>query len=985
LEFGILGPLELRTAAGAIGIEARKRRELLAILLLHPNELLSAGRLQHELWGEAAPQTAANTLQVHVSRLRKLLVDADADVTLASEAGGYVLRTDPQRIDAERFGRLVEGAAAERDAATRAATLREALDLWRGPALADVLLEGPSALAIDRLDHARVVAIEEWIDAELECGRHASLVAELESLVGEHPFRERLRAQLMLALYRAGRQVDALEAYRAARITLADDLGIEPGPDLRRLETAILQHDPSLDRPLSRPDASDQPHPEVRKTVTALAARLTPGPNTDPEVAATPLEQAAADVAGALTRAGASIERQTGDEVVAIFGVPVVHEDDPLRAARAALALVAAEAGAAAGQEISIRVGVATGDVLASGTRVRGGLPVAEAVRLREAAAPGDAWLAETTHARVADVARAEHSAPQRGWVLHGLVERRDGPSELRGPLVGRAPELEELKLVVDNAAETPAPTLFSVVGPAGIGKSRLVAELAAALGGDARVLTGRCLPYGEGITFWPLLEIVRSIVGDDLDALERAYGDDPDAGAFAAAVAGAAGLGAATSAGATDVPVAVRKLFERLARERPLLVVVDDAHWAEPTFLELLEHVVLESAGVPLVVVAVARDEPGIRWPDGVEPTELELAPLLPEDAQELVALRAHGLTLDVETARTIAENAAGNPLFIEQLVAVVRDGGDPSTIPESLRGLLAARLDLLDPPELIALQTAAVVGQEVWTRALVELTRDRVADIEGTVARLVAKELLHPARSTLADEEAFRFRHLLVHDAAYESLPKAMRGPLHEQLAGWIEATSSGSTLDEFVGYHFEQAAVYRRELGDSDAAREPAARASERLLRAGHRAAARSDVPAALNLLGRGIGLLEPGDARRAELLTDLADLYRERGEFADAGRRSSWPRERTSSACARRPRPTPPRCSRGRDWSTTRSPPDALLSRGSRRSATSCRRRRRGASSRGSNRRKEARNRRSAIVQARLVPSPSDRDERREGRP
>ena len=248
MEFRLLGPLEVAEHDRSLALGGVKQRSLLAVLLLHANEVVSADRLIDELWGDAPPPTAAKSLQVHVSRLRKELGEG----RLATRAPGYVLHVDPSELDLARFEQLV-GEARTADPGGAAQKLRQALALWRGPALADLAYEPFAQAEIARLEELRLAALEQRIDADLATGRHAELVGELEALVAEHPLRERLRCQLMLALYRSARQAEALDAYREARRELSEELGLEPSEELKQLEQAILQHDPALDLPPETP------------------------------------------------------------------------------------------------------------------------------------------------------------------------------------------------------------------------------------------------------------------------------------------------------------------------------------------------------------------------------------------------------------------------------------------------------------------------------------------------------------------------------------------------------------------------------------------------------------------------------------------------------------------------------------------------------------------------------------------------------------
>ena len=318
MEFRILGPLTAVDDGRAVELPRRKHRALLAALLLRAGETVSGDRLIEDLWGESPPRTARDALQNYVSLLRKSL---GGDVLVTRE-GGYVLDVSPEQVDAVRFERL---AAEAREIVTpdgRAGKLREALELWRGPALADLAYEPFAAVEIARLEELRLAATQDLIDAELELGRHADLVPELETLIQEHPFDERLRGQLMLALYRSGRQAEALEAYRAARRMLDEELGLEPGPPLRELEQAILRHDPALATPaVAKPVTLP-----TRRTVTVLFADLVDSSSLveglDPEAAHSLLQRYFATARAAVEGHGGIVEKFIGDAVMAVFGVP---------------------------------------------------------------------------------------------------------------------------------------------------------------------------------------------------------------------------------------------------------------------------------------------------------------------------------------------------------------------------------------------------------------------------------------------------------------------------------------------------------------------------------------------------------------------------------------------------------------------------------------------------------------------------------------
>ena len=404
MDFRILGPMEVWDGARSLPLPAGRGRALLALLALHPGEVVAADRLIDELWGEHPPATANTVIQGLVSRLRKELEPGrppGIPATILRTVGtGYLLAIEPDAVDAQRFQHLLVQA---RNAApgTRRALIAEALGLWRGPALAEFVYEPFAQRAVTALGELRLVAIEDRIDAELSLGEHRELVAEIERLVEEYPFRERLRGLLMLALYRAGRQADALAAYRRARHALLEELGVEPGPELKSLHQAILRHDTALG-PRPREITAQRWLPLERRTVTVVYTDLRPmaEPGTDPEA----VNRYGAQVLDAATevfrRHGGRVVPILGDSVVALFGLPVAHEDDPIRAVRAAVELrTAAEALSRTSEfTFSPKSGIETGVIIVGGADdIAYGSLVTTAARLQQAASDGDVLVGAVT------------------------------------------------------------------------------------------------------------------------------------------------------------------------------------------------------------------------------------------------------------------------------------------------------------------------------------------------------------------------------------------------------------------------------------------------------------------------------------------------------------------------------------------------------------------------------------------------------------
>ena len=597
--------------------------------------------------------------------------------------------------------------------------------------------------------------------------------------------------------------------------------------------------------------ATTAPPREVRKTVTVLFCDLTGstalGESTDPEALRALLARYFERMKAIVEAHGGTVEKFIGDAVMAVFGIPAAHEDDALRACRAAVEMRDAL------PELGIRgrIGVNTGEVV-TGTseRLATGDAVNVAARLEQGAEPGEVLIGEPT---LELVRAAVVTGPVDLLTLKGksgavpayrLLSVLDAPerSHTLG-FVGREAELAEIVEAWERAKSQTRCELVTVVGDAGVGKSRLVAEALAAV--EARVVRGRCLPYGEGITYWPVVEAVKQLA---------ALPSDPVAEAAVRSLLGESDVGTSGD----EIAWAFRKLLEEQA---PLVVVFDDIQWGEKTFLDLVESTALLSTGAPLLLLCMAR-------PDLVEqrptwPAALRLEPLPAEQAGALIGDEVSG-----ELRERIARAAGGNPLFISEMRAMAAGNGDVE-VPPTLKALLGARLDQLDEPERKVLERGAVEGEIFHRGAVQALAPAEEAQVTTRLAGLVRRELIRPHRPQLPGEDGYRFRHLLIRDAAYDALPKAVRADLHARFAAWLD--DHGDALverDEIVGYHLEQAVRYQAELGQGDSAL--AERAAERLAAAGRRAKDRLDGQAALALLTRAVELLRP---HRLELALEL----------------------------------------------------------------------------------------------------------------
>ncbi len=903
MEFRLLGPLEASVNGQLVELGPAKQRALLVALLLHPNEVLSADHLIDSLWPGRRPQTAENILHGYVSRLRKA-IGHDRIVT---QLPGYRVCVDSDELDTQCFERLLlagRRALADKQPHIASSHLREALQLWRGPALADFAFEGFAQVEIARLEENRLAAIEDRFEADLQVGRHSELIAEIEATIAANPLRERLRAQLMLALYRSGRQAEALGAYRRARDMLINDLGIEASPPLQRLQAAILAQDPGLDLPdRATPDVKSPPSPprSLRKGVTVLLVDLYVPGQIDAELIANLLGACGKRLGSVVTYHGGRVVSQPNQSLVAIFGLPTVHEDDALRAVRAALdaqCVVHDVDGTLCPGSIRLcaKIAIATGEVLAAGEDMVGGALIHDATRLAEAALDGEVLISEATRRLVMSEVEVGQSAQDRAWRLVSANQPTDpAPFRRDSALVGRHEEMNRLRRAFRSVVRRRVCHLFTILGEAGIGKSRLAHEVSSELAQEATALTGRCIPYGEGITFWPLVEALRQAVGQITEeSLRPLLGGEPSAELIVQRVIRAFGLGDGAIE-ADEAFWALRKVFESLARERPLILVIEDIHWAEPTLLAFVEHLADWSRGSPMLIVCLARPElldSRPTWGGGkLHSSSTVLEGLSADDSATLITMLATSrAALSVGERIRIAEIAGGNPLFIEQVLAFAGDRAaiDSLSIPPTIHALLSARLDRLDDDERRMLEAASIIGREFSKEALASICEqyDR-DDLELILERLLRKELVRPVSHKVTARETFRFRHSLIRDATYESLPKEERAGLHESYANWLGsgAEPRHADLEEVLGYHLERAYQCRIAIaaGESNQLYALATCAANHLAAAGRRALNRSDIPAGIALLARSAALLNASDPAKGELLTDLADALHERGQW------------------------------------------------------------------------------------------------------
>jgi class 3 adenylate cyclase/tetratricopeptide (TPR) repeat protein len=675
---------------------------------------------------------------------------------------------------------------------------------------------------------------------------------------------------------------------------------------------------------------------EERKVLTVVFCDLKDstalGEALDPEALGEVLDLYFTTTSRVLNRHGGAIQKFIGDAVVAAFGIPVVHEDDALRAVRAAIEMREAlsrlnrQLKAGYGVELEIRMGVHTGEVVVrtavNDQQVLTGDTLNTAARLEQAAGPDEILVGEPTYRLVRDAIEVEpldpldlkgKSQPVPAFRLVRVFGDEQSSRRHDAPMVGRDAEQEMLLASFERADDERKCLLITVVGEAGVGKSRLVRALIEATGGRARVLRGRCLPYGEGITFWPILSIVREACGISTDdpadvALSKldAVNDDTE---VSRRVASALGWSP------EQLPVAelfwgVREMLERLARERPLVLVIDDVHWAAPTLIELMNHLIDTVADGPMLLLCTARPdmfETHPDWSEGPRANRLVLGRLPDGAAAQVIDNLLGGVEVPDEIRSVVIRASEGNPLFVEQLVSMLIDSGvlvelDGSwvatrslgqlDVPPSISALLTARLDLLSPDERAVIEPASVIGLGFPSGAVRELVQ---ATLQGQVGdhleSMTRKQLVQPTPDPDRALDDHRFHHILIRDAAYRRSLKRARADLHERFARWLEHFDDEHARrgehDEIVGYHLEQAFTYRRQLGRADEHLDDlGGRAARKLSAAGRRAFVRGDLPAAVNLLSRARDVLSAGDPMRLAVLPDLAEAMMESGDFDGA---------------------------------------------------------------------------------------------------
>jgi class 3 adenylate cyclase/tetratricopeptide (TPR) repeat protein len=676
---------------------------------------------------------------------------------------------------------------------------------------------------------------------------------------------------------------------------------------------------------------------ESRKTVSIVFADPKPistsSSTPSPEALRDVMSTYFAEMRDILEGHGGTVEKFIGDAVMAVFGLPVRHEDDALRATRAALQMQAALPALNEsfektwGVSLLNHIGVNTGEVVAGdatvGQRLVTGDAVNVAARLEQAADTREVLLGDLTYRLVRDAVDVEaiepltlkgKAEPVPAYRLLGVRAGEGAARRQDAEMVGREAEFAILTSTLAEARAASAARTITVVGDAGVGKTRLTREFLDGVAAEAVVLKGRCLPYGDGITFWPLIEVVR-------EAADIAEDDSPETAmarllelvdfdvAVADRVASVVGVSKA-SYQVSELFWGVRRFFELAAAARPIVVLFDDIHWAEQTFLDLVDHLTEAINGAVLLILCTARHElieAHPTWGEQSGAARIVLRPLSDVDSARVVENLLGQAGLAEDARARIVGASEGNPLFVEQLLSMLIEGGrlrqgatgwtattdlSELAIPPTIHALLAARLDALPPAERAIIEPASVIGLAFPGPAVEALVPDTLrSEIETLLAGLTRKQLVR-ALDDQADEGAiYRFHHLLIRDAAYQGLLKRSRALLHERFVSWADVVNAergrATEFEEILGYHLEQAYRYRMELGPlDDHGVDLGIRAADRLASAGTRAMARGDMPAAASLLGRAAGVLPAEHPRRPWLLIRTGEARLEMGEFASA---------------------------------------------------------------------------------------------------
>ncbi|MEV6241902.1 BTAD domain-containing putative transcriptional regulator [Lentzea sp. NPDC051838] len=840
MRFHLLGSLEVLDDDMPVPLGGVKQRAALGFLLLHANRVVATSKLLQALWSRDVPPTARKMLQNAVSGLRGVLTPhgsgpegsgPDGSALLLTHAPGYLLRVDPDSLDLSRFQQLTEQGRGELSAGNwpaAAKVLRKALSLWRGPVLADLAETGINWPELTAIKDWRLATQEDCFEAELACGRHYEIIGELESLIEVEPYRERLNGQLMLALYRCGRQVDALSVYRRTRAALVEELGLEPGRELQELERAILDHAPALDLPPSvqrrhllavgqSAPALPVPAPVVitpppvvepspvdvttveRKLVSVMMVSAQLGlaaGDGDPEDVDEVHQEVAAVVAAEVSRLGGVVGGNVGSVFLALFGVPRTAEDDADRAVRAALAIRDR-----LGSVADVQIGVATGDALvrlpSSGTPSASGVLLDQCRQLMALAPLGAVRACTASRDASASVTWAADPAPTGGWQAVSCVSPRGATRRAQAsvPFVERERELFVLQGLLDEVRDRRRPHFVTVLGEAGVGKTRLVHELASSC---SAALRGTATAFGDDHGYGPLSGVVQGFSSPEAlhDALTSLVGVGDLADRLCVSLSG---LASGSPDVVADFP-AWRRFLEEIADSGPLVVFLEDVHWANDVVLDFVEELSEQAGSVPLLVIATARPELLQRRPSWFggkrNATTISLEPLSHNGTRSLLNALLQTRELSAELWQALVSCVGGNPLFATEYAAMVSDPRMPCVqndvglpVPPSVRSVITAQLDSLPFAVKAVLGDAAVVGELVSPGAVAATGRRDPGDVAKALELLEQRDFLRrQGRNSETGEIEYGFRHGLVRDVVADQLPRAVRAEKQDRAAAWF-----------------------------------------------------------------------------------------------------------------------------------------------------------------------------------------------------
>ncbi|WDZ86538.1 BTAD domain-containing putative transcriptional regulator [Micromonospora cathayae] len=951
MEFRVLGPLQVVEEAEPISLGGTNQRAALGYLLLYTNKVVATSQLMAALWGEDAPPTARKMLQNAISSLRRTLTPGrHGSGTLVTHAPGYLIQVDPVDVDLCRFRELAAAGHTDLNAGRWDDADRhfgDALALWRGPALADLIEEGYDWPELTALQNAKFAALESRMEAVLAAGRSMEVIAELEPMVGTEPLRERLCRQLMLALYRVGRQADALAVYRRTRAVLVGRLGLDPGPELRDLERAILDHDPALlpgggaavvagrtvggstagavetgaSTGLDGPDgngpalAESALVPVVRrphhydaelKQLTALFVRFESGHNpASPEVIELRLDLLEETVCHLVGRYGGRHHGRLGPVLLTVFGAERTREDDAQRAIRAAVALSRQY------REVPcLRIAVVTGEALVGAVRsdqvaepgdrnpVSGPL-LDKGLRILFDPMPKSVRICERTRQICAD--HFDFGLPGERWlsVRQGL-HLATRPTV---PFVDRERELQQLGRLLEDVRRQQRPNLVTVLGEAGIGKSRLMHEFRTMIAGlpGVRCLVGCNRLFGPEVPYAPLVGVVRSYAGIT-DADREAQLDDK----LRQAVTGLVGPGPvagqvirslrAIVGGEWDDPVASdpaeltaaftawRRLVEELAERETLVIILEDLHRVDDLLLRFVGNLAETVGNLPLLVVVTARpelvDRPAFWEGARRRATTMSLGPMSQAGIQTLLRSLLGPVPEEqaTELGRSLSGQVGGNPLFAMEYVRTVQsrpggstpvgaEGPDRLPVPDLVHNIISARLDTLPATEKSVLYDAAVFDASFFHEVLAAIGGRDANEVQQCLESLERQELVRRCRlGPELGKIEYTFAHDLVARVAYSRLPHSVRSEKHRRAANWLQSVADRPV--QLLIHHWQEAVRHAELAGlKTD---ELCDLAVDHLAEAARRTSARGMLLAARLLYQAALRFCSPEHPRHAQLV-------------------------------------------------------------------------------------------------------------------